>query len=544
MTENRKNKRNKTESIFEREAMKKTLTINIAGTVFNIEEDAFEKLQNYIELLEKLFECQVGGQEILQDIESRIAELLQEKITEGQEAVTGIWVDEVMQRMGKPEEMMDQGQDDNTGDVCTDLNSEKTKKRLYRDGENRVLGGVCSGMSAYFNIDPVFIRILFVLLALLGAGISAIIYLILWIVVPEAKTTAQRLEMKGEDATISNIRRTIQEEVNEMKDSFSKMNQSDAVKEGKKFANKAGVVLSKSALGIGKALGIVFGGLLIFLGLVGFIAILVSLVAGNSLIQSQAAGINPELNLPGMLNYMMSPGLVNVAILLLVLVLGIPLMAVLFIGTKLVFSYKTNNKLIGLGAFGIWLAALISMITLTAGQFSNFSQTNSISSGKPIDCPTCKTLYLELGDTPDLVEENIRINDFALVSVGSEKVFAGSPHLQIESTETADFSVIIKETARGKNNGDVRRNIENIEYKVLSKDSTLVLDPYFTLENHSMWRDQEVQIIVKVPVGKMVRLDNRLDQLSFDFDNINNIWNKEMAGKTWKMTDAGLALKQ
>ena len=88
--------------------MKKTFTINISGSVFHIEEDAFEKLQDYLQLLKRFFETQKGGQEILQDIESRIAELLQEKINEGQEAVTNEWVDEVMQRMGKPEDFMDQ----------------------------------------------------------------------------------------------------------------------------------------------------------------------------------------------------------------------------------------------------------------------------------------------------------------------------------------------------------------------------------------------------------------------------------------------------
>jgi phage shock protein PspC (stress-responsive transcriptional regulator) len=232
--------------------MNKTFTINISGIIFNIEEDAFEKLNNYIGLLEHIFECQAGGQEILQDIESRIAELLQEKITEGQEAVTSIWVDEVIQRMGTPEEMTDQEQMDNSSGSRTEIKQEKIKKRMYRDGEGRVLGGVCSGMGAYFNLDPVFIRILFVILAFLGVGISILIYLILWIVVPEAKTTAQRLEMRGEEATISNIRKAIQEEVTEVKESFSKMNKSEAVQEGKNLAKKAGNALSKVVYAIKK----------------------------------------------------------------------------------------------------------------------------------------------------------------------------------------------------------------------------------------------------------------------------------------------------
>ncbi len=529
--------------------MKKTLTINISGIVFHIEEDAFEKLQNYLQLLNNFFECQTGGKEILQDIESRIAELLQEKITEGKEAVTGMLVEEVINRMGNPEDFMDQEEMEAAGNICSTEKTEKTektKKRMYRDGENRVLGGVCSGMGAYFNFDPVFIRILFVLLALIGVGISAIIYLVLWIVVPEARTTTQRLEMKGEEPTISNIQKTIQEEVKEVQNSFSKINQSESVRKGKKIAQKAGQVSVELVRRLGRVAGIAFGSLLMLVGFIGLIIFLISVIIGDSFLPIQAASINPEVDFSGMLGVMMNPGLVGVSILLIVLLIGIPLLVILFLGTKLVFRYKTNNKLIGLGAFGIWLVALISLIALTAGQFSNFSEHNSTSSGKPIDCPTCKTLYLELGNTSGMVVENnnLQINDFILIAAGPEKILAGKPQLRIEASDAKDFSVIIKKSARGKNSEDVQKNLEKIQYKTSSKDSILILDPYFFLKNQSRWRNQEVQVTLKVPEGKMIHLGDHLDQLKFDFDNINNIWNKEMTGKTWKMTPEGLALKE
>lgn len=218
--------------------MKKTFTINISGNVFHIEEDAYDKLQNYLNCLSQYFASQVGGQEILSDIEARIAELFREKITETQEAVTIKWVDEVMAKLGKPEDFMEA--DPTQGNKFTnELKGEKIRKRLYRDTEDRVIGGVCSGMSTYFNTDPVLIRILFVALVFLGVGISIIVYLILWIVVPKATTTAQRLEMKGEEPTIYNIQKTIQQEVKEVKESFSKINQSESFKEGKKATRKA-----------------------------------------------------------------------------------------------------------------------------------------------------------------------------------------------------------------------------------------------------------------------------------------------------------------
>lgn len=206
--------------------MKKTFTINISGNVFHIEEDAFEKLQDYLLKLNQYFAGQPSGQEILQDIESRIAELLQEKLNTRQEAVTNEWVDEVMNRMGKPEDFRDSQSAEAREETGTAAKQEKANKRFYRDPENRVLGGVCSGMSAYFNFDPVFLRVLFVLLVFLGLGISIFVYLILWIVVPKAQTTAQRLEMRGEEATIPNIQKTIQEEVTEVKNSFSKIGHS------------------------------------------------------------------------------------------------------------------------------------------------------------------------------------------------------------------------------------------------------------------------------------------------------------------------------
>jgi len=219
--------------------MKKTFTININGKIFHIEDDAFEKLQEYLQRLNHYFVSQQGGMEILQDIESRIAELFQDKISEKQEAVTNEWVVEVMTRMGTPEDFMDSEQTQNEENANEVLQGEKIKKRMYRDSENRVIGGVCYGMGTYFNIDPVILRVLFVLLVFLGAGISIIIYLVLWVVVPKATTTAQRLEMRGEEPTIHNIQKTIQEEVKEVKKSMEKINQSESFRKGKKAVSNA-----------------------------------------------------------------------------------------------------------------------------------------------------------------------------------------------------------------------------------------------------------------------------------------------------------------
>lgn len=523
--------------------MKKTFTINISGSVFHIEEDAYEKLQEYLQLLKNYFENQRGGQEILQDIEARIAELLQEKMTEGQEAVTSESVDDVMHRMGRPEDFMDQIDAENAELL---QKSEKTKRRLYRDGENRVLGGVCSGLSAYFNIDPVFLRILFVLLIFFGVGVSAIVYLILWIVVPKARTTAQRLEMRGEDATISNIQKTVQEEADEVKKSFSKFKKSESVRKGKDLAGKAGHATAQVAGGLARLLAVIFGSLFILAGFFGFIAFIVSMALGNTAMHSTFSGINGDMDMSNILNFVVSPGLVSVSIILLILIVGIPLLAILFVGTKLVFRYKTNNKMIGLVAFGIWLVALIAVSTIAAKQVNNFSQRNSVTMVKPLTGLNCKTLHIELAVEPEIVaiDENIRIDDFELLKQNGKNVLAGKPVLRIESTMSPDYSVVVSKQSRGRNSGEIKSSINNIQYDFTSKDSTLVLNRFFLLGNESKWRKQEVTVTVKVPAGKQVYLGQDLDQLHLDMNNVNNIWSKEMTGKTWKMTSEGLALKE
>ena len=202
--------------------------------------------------------------------------------------------------------------------------------------------------------------------------------------------------------------------------------------------------------------------------------------------------------------------------------------------------------MIGLGAFGRWLVALVAMIAITAGQVSNFSQKNSSTSVKTLSGLNCKTLKIELAASPESVEtdENIHIEDFTIVKQNGENVLAGVPTLRIEATTAPDFSVVISKESRGKSATEIQSNLNNIQYDFTSKDSTLVLNRFFILGDQAKWRKQGVLVTLKVPTGKQVQLGNELDQLHFDFDNVNNIWSKEMVGKTWTMTPEGLTIKE
>lgn len=192
--------------------MKKTVSVNLGGFVFNIDEDAYNELQVYLSLIESHFEREKGRQEIIDDIEARIAELFKAKTGGGKEVINADDVQEVIKILGKPEEM---GEGESTEFEQDEpyTNSYRSYRRIYRDADNRIIGGVCSGLAAYWHFDPLILRIIFIV-AFLGFGVGLFIYLILWIVIPEAKTIAQKLEMRGEPVTASNIGKAVKNEFN------------------------------------------------------------------------------------------------------------------------------------------------------------------------------------------------------------------------------------------------------------------------------------------------------------------------------------------
>jgi phage shock protein PspC (stress-responsive transcriptional regulator) len=196
--------------------MKKTITINLNGMLFNIDDDAYTRLEEYMKRIEAHFSGQDESNEIMNDIEARIAELLNERLGGGKKAVSLSDIEEIIKTMGNPDEFAETEQEDRNNHH---YHHTHRPKRLYRDPDNRVLGGVCGGIGAYMNIDPVIFRIIFVI-SFFGFGVGLLIYLVLWIVIPEAVTTAQKLEMRGDPVNVSNIGSFIKDEFENVKNSF------------------------------------------------------------------------------------------------------------------------------------------------------------------------------------------------------------------------------------------------------------------------------------------------------------------------------------
>jgi len=249
--------------------MQKTLTVNISGVSFFIDEDAHCKLNAYIQHLENWFKPKDGGDEIIADIESRLAEIFAQKIKPQTGVITLAMVDEAIAVMGQPEEFEPNtsSKKPSQASSSTDYSIPRASRKLYRDVDNRVLGGVCSGLAAYLNLDPVLVRVIVALIAMGSAGSGVVIYIILWAVLPPALTTSQKLEMRGENVTIQNIEKTIRDEYEEVKKGFSKMKDSDSYKNSKNFLDR----MNSRDRGIAIAVLAIIA-LIIFSRIIGFFA--------------------------------------------------------------------------------------------------------------------------------------------------------------------------------------------------------------------------------------------------------------------------------
>ncbi|RGV37898.1 PspC domain-containing protein [Bacteroides clarus] len=186
--------------------MKKTLTVNLGGTVFHIDEDAYRLLDNYLSNLKIHFRKEAGADEIIDDIERRISELFAEKLTAGSQVITITDVEEVIARMGKPEDM--EAENDSEPSVG---NATRTTihRRLYRNPDDKLLGGVISGMAAYLGWDVTLLRLLLLVVLICGVGTLIPVYIVCWLVIPEARTAAEKLSMRGEAVTVENIGKTV-----------------------------------------------------------------------------------------------------------------------------------------------------------------------------------------------------------------------------------------------------------------------------------------------------------------------------------------------
>ena len=348
--------------------MKKTININLAGFVFYIDEDAYETLQKYLNNIRTYLGNTEGREEIIDDIESRIAELFSEK---QKQVITLVEVNEIIEVMGQPEDYM-------TEEEFEETTFQQPNKRLFRDPDNTVLGGVCSGVGHYLKIDAVWIRLIF--LAMLWSGLSILFYFVLWAIIPKAETTAQKLEMKGKAATLSNIEDYVRKGYENVKDDFKNVDFKGAGEKAKRGASGffafLGELISKSFSALGKILSFIAS----ILGkLLGVIILVITVALIIVLTISFIIGSFIDINIGN--DILVLPGFEFIGPdwggpfhpiwyrISMMLAFGIPAFSLLLFALQLLF--KNMGRLSGgvkIGLLAVWMISLVGFIILSLTQ--------------------------------------------------------------------------------------------------------------------------------------------------------------------------------
>ncbi|MCK4663604.1 MAG: PspC domain-containing protein [Bacteroidales bacterium] len=525
--------------------MKKTVTININGIIFNIDEDAYEKLQNYLVSINNRFSNTEEGREIILDIEARIGELFQEKVTDGKQVISIEDVERIIEIMGNPEDFSEEEEDKTEEDVLKDKYYYRRHRKFYRDPDNKVFGGVCSGLAAYFNIDPVILRIITIVLFIFAIPFTLITYIILWIVIPEAITTAQKLEMRGEKVTVSNIEKTIKEEVQNVKENFQKIKKSKTYDRTRETTNQVINVLGDIVRIAFKIVLIIIGIAFIIAGISMILSLLGAFIFSGFYFSPTFLDLHHMIYIPDFMNLFVNAESITLFSISLFLLIIIPVIAILYGGLKLVFRFKANDKAFWLTSLFAWILSLMILISLSFIELKNYSTKGKNKEIHIIENTVSEVLYIDINnsdfnenDDTYIVEED----DFIILSdENNSKIFIRPKFDIIKNSNIDNIQLIIKKEARGKNKREASKNAERIIYNWVQQDSVLKLDPYFTLPEGEKWNAPGIELILKLPEGKSVFLSEDMEDIIYDIDNIENIWDGHMGGKKWIMKPNGLS---
>lgn len=484
--------------------MNKTVNINLANILFHIDEKAFNKLQRYLESIKRSFSGTAGSDEIIADIEARVAELFQEKMENDRQVITLKEVDEVINIMGQPEDYM-VDEDIFEDEPRKSSESRPRVKKLYRDVDNKYIGGVCAGLEHYLGFDVLWIRLIFIVLGIF-TGFGFIAYILLWILVPEAATTSQKLDMRGEPVNISNIEKKVKEGFDEVADRVKSVDYEkvgNKVKSsGRTFFDALGDIIMFFFKVFGKFIGI----LLIIIGAATLIGLFIGLFT---------VGILDIVHIPGvdfydMVNSTVAP--VWLVSLLSFFAIGIPFFFLLYLGLKiLVNNLKSIGNIAKFSLLGLWLLSIIGLSVLGIQQVSAHAFNGTSTVTEDLYFPQAiDTLRIRL-QSSDLYEnqENVGINGMTVTynENGDKILFSDDVRFDIKKSEDSLAHIRIRKDADGSSFTSAKDRASKIDYNYSVEANTLLLDNFLTTDVKNKVRDQEVRLTVFVPANSVIQLD-------------------------------------
>lgn len=621
--------------------MKKVININFQGTVVPIEETSYELLKQYIESLRRYFAKEEGRDEIINDIESRISELFNERLKNGSTCITDDDVNAIIANMGRPQdfedaEMGDASDSSHAGKEDAGRNSEQSahenwnwdwkSKSLYRDENNKVLGGVCSGVAAYFGIDPVIVRVLFVIFGITGVGFllyiilwifvpgshrlengarkrlyrnpegkyvagvcsglgvyfnvnawfprllfllpfigfafrwgnwgpnafnltfspgALMIYIILWLVIPEANTTSEKLEMKGEKVDLNSIKNSVLQEMKDVGERVGKM----GIKAGEMAAEKGpeiGQQIHQAATRTSGALGNIIATLFkIFLYFIlGCIAL--SLIIALFAVAIIAIGLFP------LKDFVLTDGWQTLfAWGTLVFFIGVPVVGIITFIIRRIARAKSSSKLMRYSFGGLWVLGIISFILLVSSVGRDFKGINSLHEEKiTLANPGVKGLEVKPFQNINYRRNGwFNIEPFGTYGITDDTAFIGNVRIRIKKSATDSFQVSLMKFA----NGNTRRYADTladlIDFNIVQNDSILTMDRAIAINTTDKFRNQYIEVTIAIPVGKTIFIDKKFgyaDRVRIDGFWDRNSWYSEddfydyKYGESYIMKEDGL----
>ncbi|WP_350285358.1 PspC domain-containing protein [uncultured Croceitalea sp.] len=520
--------------------MNKTVNINLANSLFHIDDTAYDKLRRYLESVKRSFAGTAGSDEIIADIEARIAELFLEKMENERQVITQKEVDDVINIMGQPEDYMidedifeDQPKSSsNTGGTTTRV------KKLYRDIDQKYIGGVCSGLEHYLGFDALWIRLIFLLLGVF-TGFGIIAYILLWILVPEAASTSQKLDMTGKAVNISNIERKVKEGFDDVADKVKNVDYEKVgskVKSGSKtFFDTVGDIIMFLFKVFGKFIGI----LLIIIGAATLIGLFIGLFT---------VGIIDLVHFPGVdfydiINTTGAP--VWAVSLLCFFAIGIPFFFLLYLGLKiLVTNLKSIGNIAKFSLLGLWLISVGILIALGVRQAAAHAFTGTTTINEEYyAADDIDTLKVRMQSTENIDYDNRFTFDnlqMAYDDDGNAVLYTKDIRFDVKKSVDSVVRLKIRKDATGSSFEEARERSAGIDYGYALVGKELVLNDYLITSTENKMRDQEVRSTLYIPEGMYINFDDTVNgNIGRSTKNDRDYYRSDIVDYLWLMGSDG-----
>jgi phage shock protein PspC (stress-responsive transcriptional regulator) len=488
--------------------MNKTININLANMFFHIDEDAYNSLQRYLNAIKRSFTDSQGRDEIISDIEARVAELFSDRIKNERQVIGMKEVEDVIEIMGQPEDYLVDDEIFEDHPKSGGYRHTSSHRKLYRDYDQKFLGGVCAGFAQYFGIDALWVRIVALIFLFALVGTPILVYIILWFIIPKATTTSEKLAMAGKQANITNIEKKIKEGFDDVQERLADVNFDEVGQKAKNgatsFFDSIGDIIVAILKVFAKLFGVIFiitaGAVLI--GII-FAAISISffdfnMIVGNDWFYYQDLGMIDQI-----------PRWVFG--LLLLLIFGIPAFVLFILGIRILVK---NSKSIGTPAkiilFIVWIGACITATVMTSNALMHRHIEASVNTRAELPIRANDTLNIKMvGNDYYDVRLYRDFNDYEKVYNQNDDVvlYSSAIRLIVKQSESDNARIKVNKTASGVSHQIAKERARNIGYEYDFEDNTLKLNGYFLFDPNTKHNRQKVEITLYLPKGTILYAD-------------------------------------